>query len=166
MRRVVGATRALTAECLQTPSFFQVQSAMMSPDRRPEGNLSSTGSYGDAVAPFVPGADGELQKDMKLNLPRKRFFEDRRQLLSELDRLRSDAGSSLESVEELRSQAYELLLGGKVSEALDISLESKQTLERYDTTRYARPKVRWDKAARGKRRLLHRPGGVHRQGCS
>lgn len=150
--RVVGSTRPFSGVPTNAVLFpSAVNDDVPGPQAR--GNLSATGSYGESAAPFVPGAGGELQKDMKLNLPRQRFFEDRRRLLAELDRLRSHvgSGSQFETIEALRDQAYELLLGGKVAEALDLSLEDPKTLARYDTSRFARDKNRWNKVSRGKR---------------
>lgn len=150
--RVVGATRPFSGVPTNAVLFPRAVSDDV-PGPQARGNLSATGSYGESAAPIVPGAGGELQNDMKLNLPRERFFEDRRRLLAELDRLRTYAGSGsqFETVETLRDQAYELLLGGKVAEALDLSLEDPKTLARYDTSHFAKDKNQWDKASRGKR---------------
>ncbi len=148
--RVVGTTRPLTG----MPTNAVLFPSAVSPDvPRPQarGNLSSTGSYGSAYAPFVPGADGQLQQDMKLSLPRERFFDDRRQLLSSLDRLKRevDASGQLDGLDELQQQAYELLLGGGVSRALDLSLEDSKTVALYDTAPHARP-GHWNHVARGR----------------
>ena len=119
---------------------------------RARGNLSATGSYGSGFAPFTPGGQGDLQQDMILNLPRKRFFGDRRELLSQLDRLnrRVDATGQLQTMDELQQQAYQLLLGGGVAEALDLSNEDPAVVARYDTSRFV-PSHNWERAARGKR---------------
>lgn len=149
--RVVGATR---------PSTGMPTNAVLFPTAVAEdvgraqarGNLSSTGSYGSGYAPFVPGAGGDLQRNMQLNLPAERLFDDRRALLDQLDRLNRtvDATGQLDAMDELRRQAFELLLGGGVAEALDLSREDPATLARYDTGRFAR-KGQWDKSGRGKR---------------
>tara|TARA_B100000809_G_scaffold253501_1_gene289578 strand:- start:197 stop:1591 length:1395 start_codon:yes stop_codon:yes gene_type:complete len=122
------------------------------PGPQARGNLSSTGSYGSSHAPFVPGKDGQLQKDMKLNLPRERFFGDRKQLLAKLDRLKRqvDADGQVETLDELQQQAYEVLLGGGVAQALDLSREDKQVVQRYDTARYVRSKDQWNRVSRGR----------------
>ena len=121
------------------------------PRPQARGNLSATGSYGGAYAPFVPGAGGQLQKDMQLNLPRGRFFDDRRQVLSALDRLNRQVDSSgdIEAMDEIQQQAYQLLLGGGVSNALDLSREDPKTVARYDTSGYARPGA-WNNVSRGR----------------
>lgn len=149
--RVAGPTRPSTG----VPTNTVVYPAAVSddvPGPQARGNLAATGTYGDAFAPFVPGAGGQLQDNMQVNLPRERFFNDRRELLAQLDRLSRDVEASrqLETVDKLRRQAYELLLGGKVSAALDLSREDPATLARYDTSRYARA-GRWDEVSRGRK---------------
>lgn len=120
------------------------------PGPQARGDLLATGTYGSAFAPFVPGGGGQLQRNMQLNLPAERFFDDRRTLLTGLDRIRRDIDTSgeLETLDELQRQAYELLLSGGVAEALDLSREDPQTLARYDTSRYHRPGY-WNKVRRG-----------------
>lgn len=149
--RVAGATRPRTG----TPTNAILYPAAVDNDvRGPEarGNLASTGAYGAGYAPFVPGAGkgGQLQNDMKLNLPRDRF-DDRRHLLRELDRLNRsiDQRGGLEAVDDLQKQAYELLLGGGVRDALDLSNEDPKTVARYDTARYATD-GRWNIVNRGR----------------
>lgn len=153
--RIVGATRPDTG----MPTNAVIYPASVCDDvPRPEarGKLTSTGSYGDAYAAFVPGAGGQLQEDMKLNLPRERFFDDRRRLLSELDRLHRQTDSRVDTQakflahDELRTQAYQLLLGDKVASALDLSREDPATLAAYDTGRFVKPH-NWNRAKRGQR---------------
>ena len=93
--------------------------------------MSETGNYGAGFAPFVPGKGGKLQEDMKLNLPRDRFLNDRKSLLAELDKLnrKADASGSIAAADDTQQQAYEVLLGGGVSKALDLSQEDARTLE-------------------------------------
>ncbi|MCA9116812.1 MAG: DUF1501 domain-containing protein, partial [Planctomycetaceae bacterium] len=149
--RVVGATRPATGMPTNAVLF---PTAVADDIGRPtaRGNLSSTGSYGSGFAPFVPGAGGDLQKDMQLNLPASRVFDDRRTLLAQLDKLNRtvDATGQLDAMDDLRKQAFELLLGGGVAEALDLSREDPATLAQYDTGRFAR-KGRWNASGRGKR---------------
>lgn len=147
--RVVGATRPGTG--MPTTSVIypsSVDDEVPGPQAR--GDLLATGTYGSPYAPFVPGGGGQLQRNMQLNLPAERLFEDRRTLLSSLDRIRRDidASGELETLDELQRQAYELLLSGGVAEALDLSLEDPQTRARYDTSRYHRPGY-WNKVRRG-----------------
>ncbi|MCA9269782.1 MAG: DUF1501 domain-containing protein, partial [Planctomycetales bacterium] len=97
------------------------------------------------------GAGGELQKDMKVSLPHDRFFGDRRSVLEQLDRLKrtADAKGQLEAMDQAQAQAYQVLLGGGVSRALDLSAEDPRVVERYDTRKYSK-KRQWDKVARGR----------------
>ena len=122
------------------------------PKGRGRGDLRATGAYGKSFAPFVPGAGGQLQKDMQLNLPRDRFFNDRRSLLAAIDRLnrRVDAEGGIATSDQLQQQAYQLLLGGGVADALDLSKEDPRVVERYDTNRFVQPH-NWDIVSRGKR---------------
>ena len=149
--RVAGATRASTGMPTNAVIFPNAVSQDVT-RASARGNLSATGPYSSAYAPFVPGSDGQLQKDMQLNLPPGRFFDDRRQILRELDRLNRqvDVSGQIEAVDEVQRQAFELLLSGGVANALDLSREDPQTLARYDTSHFAR-KGQWHKANRGKR---------------
>ena len=148
--RVAGATRAdsgMPTNAVIYPSA--VDTDVPGPQAR--GDLRSTGPYGSAYAPFVPGAGGQLQKDMQLNLPKDRFFDDRRQILASLDRLKRsvDAGGQVVTVDELQQQAYQLLLGGGVAKALDLANEDPRTLARYDTSKFATQGA-WNKVSRGR----------------
>ena len=51
-------------------------------------------------------------------------------------------------MDEVQSQAYDLLLGGGISKALDLSKEDPRVVESYDTSRYCEP-GRWNKKRRG-----------------
>jgi hypothetical protein len=113
------------------------------------GDISATGSLGRLHAPFLPGAGGQLQQNMRLNLPEDRFA-DRRKLLPKLSSIsrRMESTPELRQIDEFQKQAYQVLLGGGVADALDLKLEDPRTLERYDTALHARPDG-WKKARRG-----------------
>lgn len=148
--RIVGPTRRETGMPTNAVLYPRsVDENVAKPQAR--GNLLETGSYGKAYQPFVPGANGDLQKDMRLNISRERFFEDRRQILGQLDRLNrdSDANGLVKAMDDLQAQAYEVLLGGGVSEAMDLSREDPKTLAEYDTSRFV-PSHNWERAKRGK----------------
>jgi uncharacterized protein (DUF1501 family) len=149
--RVAGATRPETGMPTNTVIYPNAVSTDV-PGPQARGNLASTGPYGRAYAPFSPGAGGQLQQDMQLNLPRERFFGDRRAVLQQLDRINRqiDATGQLAAMDELQSQAYQLLLSGGVARALDLSHEDPQTVARYDTGRFVKPSA-WDNVARGRR---------------
>ncbi len=148
--RVVGATRPATG--VPTTSLLFPQSVNSEVTKgRARGNLAATGEYGDVYAPFQPGVGGQLQKDMRLNLPRARFLNDRRSLLAALDQLhrKMDVSDRIETSDALQQQAADVLLGGGVSEALDLSKEDPNVTARYDTSRYA-ARHNWAKVNRGK----------------
>ena len=148
--RVVGATHRLTGMPTNAVIYpASVKSGVPGPSAR--GNLKATGPYSKSFAPFVPGSNGQLQEDMKLRIDRGRN-DTRRQLLGQLDRLnrKVDTGGRLEGLDKLQGQAYELILGGGVSKALDLSREDPHTLKRYDTSAYAR-KGYWNKVSRGRK---------------
>jgi len=149
--RVAGATRA-SSGIPTTAVLFPAAVSKDVPGPSARGNLSETGSYGQGFAPFIPGKGGKLQEDMKLSLPRERFLNDRKSLLAELDRLNreADAGGKVTALDDIQQQAYEVLLGGGVSEALDLSKEDAKTLTQYDTSRHAAGK-RWNKVSRGRK---------------
>ena len=94
------------------------------PGPEPRGNISATGPYSKGFAPFIPGKGGQLQDDMNLALSRDRFFE-RRKLLAGLDSLNRsvDLTGQVGALDEIQQQAAEVLLGGGVSAALDLSRE-------------------------------------------
>ncbi|MFN4259499.1 MAG: DUF1501 domain-containing protein [Gemmataceae bacterium] len=148
--RVVGPLHAETGMPTNAVLFPQAVCADVTKGNA-RGNIASTGALGNVYAPFIPGAGGELQQNMRLNLPQDRF-DDRRLLLNELNQLqrRVEATAQLEAVDKYHEQAYQVLLSGRVADALDLSKEDPATLARYDTSRYARPDG-WSKVNRGKR---------------
>ena len=87
--------RRSPARTIPTPAcrrnLRSVPARRRSDDRRPGtmsfGNFAATGPFSPATAPFLPGAGGSQQKDMKLALAADRF-DDRRSLLRELDRVK------------------------------------------------------------------------------
>jgi hypothetical protein len=115
------------------------------------GNIAATGGLGQAHAPFIPGAGGQQQKNLRLNVPRERL-QDRRLLLAEFDRLteRLERTQQGEPLDSYREQAYQVLLSGRVADAFDLNKEDAKTVARYDTEQFTRPD-NWSKAARGKR---------------
>lgn len=112
------------------------------------GDIAATGALGAAYAPFIPGAGGNLQSDMRLTLPRDRF-EDRRRLLDGFARLQR-THEAAPTVDRYHDQAYRLLLSNRVADALDLSREPRAVVDRYDTSRYA-PAHNWASANRGQR---------------
>src|SRR5262249_28010151 len=136
--RVVGATR---------PQTGMPSNAVVFPDAvcddvlkgKARGDIAATGPLGAAHAPFIPGSGGQVQRNMRLGIPKERF-EDRRELLEEFNRLgRVVEGDDRGLGDDLRKQAYEVLLSGGVADALDLGKEDPKTVARYDTRGYTRP---------------------------
>ena len=151
-----GAMSQLAKLAHTTTVLFPASVSKNVPGPSARGNLSATGPYGAGFAPFIPGKGGKLQEDMKLNLPRERFLSDRRSLLKALDQLnrQTDVSGSINATDEIQQQAYEVLLGGGVSKALDLSQEDTRTLAMYDTSQY-NGGTRWNKVKRGKAGLYN-----------
>ncbi|MBD3675084.1 MAG: DUF1501 domain-containing protein [Planctomycetaceae bacterium] len=103
------------------------------------GRFDATGEIGAAYAPFIPGAGGDLQENMKLKLPLDRIG-DRQTLLSSLDVARwvLDNSSNAGKIDSLRTQAFDTILGG-AADAFDLSKEDAKTVERYDTAPLVKP---------------------------
>ena len=158
--RIAGATRA-DSGTPTTAVLFPAAVNKNVPGPSARGNLSETGSYGQGFAPFIPGKGGKLQEDMKLSLPRERFLDDRKSLLRELDQLnrQADADGQIAAADDIQQQAYEVLLGGGVSKALDLSQEEARTLAMYDTSRYTGG-TRWNKVKRGKAGMYNAQAGT------
>ena len=148
--RVAGATRPSTGVPTSAVIYpASVREDVPGPSAR--GDMLATGPHGKAYKPFMPGKGGQLQADMSLHLPRERFFDDRQKVLSELDRLnrQMDASGQLNALDDMQRQSYEILLGGGVAEALDVTKEDARTLARYDTSPYVGGK-QWNHVSRGR----------------
>jgi uncharacterized protein (DUF1501 family) len=76
---------------------------------------------------------------MRLSIPRARL-EDRRVLLTQLDRLkrRFDAGAA--GLDRVQEQAFATILGG-AAKAFDLADEDSRTIARYDTAPLVRPEA-------------------------
>jgi hypothetical protein len=103
------------------------------------GNFLSTGTLGASYAPFVPGAAGQMQQNMTLNLARERL-DDRRALLGQIDTLRRqiDASGSMAAVDRFHEQAHDVILSG-IARAFDLSREDPRLVAKYNTAIYDRP---------------------------
>lgn len=103
------------------------------------GDFTSAGKLGNGYKPFVPGAQGEAQDNMRLQFDRSRL-DDRRHLLQQLDLIRRsmDQTGSLSGLDRIQQQALETIVGG-VADAFDLSKEDPGTIERYDTCSLLRP---------------------------
>jgi hypothetical protein len=78
-------------------------------------------------------ASGPIGNDMVLNGISSARLSDRRQLLGAFDRLKReiDASQAIDGMDAKQRQALEILTSSKLTEALDLSNERPQTLERY-----------------------------------
>jgi hypothetical protein len=95
------------------------------------GKFEGVGPFPASTTPFVPGAGGSMQKDMKLAIPRERL-DDRRSLLRSFDRVKASLEAEAGGIDSNREKAFEVILRG-VADAFDLSKESAKTIERYDT---------------------------------
>jgi hypothetical protein len=147
--RVVGATRSDSGMPTNVVVFPEAVCKDVLKGKA-RGDISSTGSLGGVNAPFIPGAGGQLQQNMRLNMPKERLA-DRQDLLGELNRLNKqvDVAADAGTIDDLQRQAYQVLLGDRVADALDLKKEDAATLARYDTKEHTRPH-NWAKANRGK----------------
>lgn len=131
--RVAGVLRPGTAMPTNVALFPRAVDPASGPHITQFGNFESAGEFGSAYAPFVPGAGGGLQADMKLNLPQTRL-NDRRELLASLDhwKRRAETSGAFDGLDAFQQQAFATLEGG-ISDAFDLRKEDPRTLARYDT---------------------------------
>jgi hypothetical protein len=124
-------------------------------ERMRAGNAA--GNLGATCAPFAVNGQSKLQQDMQLALPLDRF-EGRRSLLRDLDRLQTKFGQdkSVAALDEFQRQAAEVLLGGEVRKALDLSREDRRIVERYDTSHMQTGWLKKRPSTLGQRMLLAR----------
>ena len=96
--------------------------------------VSQNGTLSRAYRPFDPSAGGEVIDNMKLQIEGGRL-DDRRGLLSGLDRLRrnADVSGQLDSADRFQQQAFDVLSRG-AGDAFDLSQEDPATIRRYDTS--------------------------------
>jgi hypothetical protein len=136
--RVVGPNQAVSGMPTNVALFPRAVDSARQKETSNFGRFTSAGSLGEAYAPFVPGAGGDMQKDMQLSLPMSRL-DDRRVLLSNLDRVKATIESDgARGLDALREQAFSTIVGG-VSDAFDLSKEDPKTVARYDTAPLVQP---------------------------
>ncbi len=145
--RLAGTNHPVTAMPTNVALFPRSIDAKTQARNTNFGKFRSTGSLGEAYAPFIPGGGGDLQRDMELTLNRERL-DDRRELLIRLDRMRRalDGSSTLDGLDHFQEQAFDTILGG-VAKAFDLEREDRRTIERYDTAPLVPPETvstRWN----------------------
>jgi Protein of unknown function (DUF1501) len=137
--RIAGTNDPVSGMPLNAALFPRAVDDSTGPHSMSFGKFDSTGLLGSAYAPFIPGGDGALQKDMELTLDPSRI-DDRKTLLSGLDRIRRDVDSKggLPGADKFQEQAIQTILGG-VAKAFDLKQEDAALIARYDTAQLVRP---------------------------
>jgi Protein of unknown function (DUF1501) len=137
--RIVGPIRPLTAMPTNVALFPKSVDAEAGPAISSFGNFESSGEFGTAFSPFVPGTGAGLQQDMQLNLPQSRL-SDRRSLLTQLDSWKrlTDESRRVDDSRALEQLAFDALARG-VADAFDLSREDPAVIARYDTAPLFRP---------------------------
>jgi hypothetical protein len=88
------------------------------------------GFLGPAYAPFKP--DGEGRQNMVLHGLSLEQLQDRRKLLSSVDRLKRETNAGqMQALDRFTSGAFDVLTSSKLADALDLSKEDPKVRERY-----------------------------------
>lgn len=95
------------------------------------GSFVANGPFPASTVPFQPDGNGQLKKDMKLNLPLDRLG-DRRAMLDAFDAAKAQFDADFDNIEVSRQKAYSILLGN-VGAAFDLAQEDPKTVAKYDT---------------------------------
>lgn len=137
--RVAGPLRAQTAIPTNMALFPRAVNDEAGPAITDFGNFESSGNFGNAFAPFVPGAGAGLQQDMQLNLPHDRL-SDRRRLLGELDgwKRKHEANSLISGASALQELAFDAL-ANRIADAFDLRQEPSSVIDAYDTQQHFDP---------------------------
>ncbi|WP_437228152.1 DUF1501 domain-containing protein [Planctomicrobium sp. SH661] len=95
------------------------------------GDNGKPGFLGRGYAPFTPAGDGK--ENLVLNGITLDRLQDRRQMLSALDRFRSsyDNSGSMRGHDEFNEQAFGILTSSRLATALDLEREPKELRDRY-----------------------------------
>src|SRR5262249_8297054 len=90
------------------------------------GRFDAIGPFNASTVPFMPGAGGNLQRDMTLRLSRERL-DDRRSMARAFDGLKSSFDVQADSYDAAQRKAFEVILKG-VGEAFDLTRENSKTV--------------------------------------
>lgn len=125
----------------------------------------SPGGLGAAFAPFSPDGEGGINADMTLSVPLERL-QDRRALLADLDRInrKIDSTGAMAALDDYEQRAVEMVLSGRVKQALDLSKEDPRVVERYDTSKFMTGWLTRSPSSVGQRLLMARR--LCEAGCS
>ena len=98
---------------------------------------ASGGHLGSSYSPFEVGGDGQLNRNLRLNIPKRRLNQ-RLELRKSLDSLRRkvDGRGDQTGMNKFEQQALDLILG-KSRAAFDLSTEDPKLVEKYDTSRFS-----------------------------
>ena len=137
--RVVGANHPQSGIPTNVALFPKAVVDAAQPATTSFGDFTSAGTLGGGNRPFVPGAQGEAQENMRLQFDRTRL-DDRRLLLSRIDTIRRsvDQSGAINGLDRVQQQAFDTIVGG-VADAFDLSKESPETIRRYDTAPLLKP---------------------------
>jgi len=92
------------------------------------------GFLGPAYSPFKP--DGEGRQNMVLSGVSLEQLQDRRKLLSGIDKLRKEVNAGqMQAVDRFTAGAFDVLTSSRLADALDLSKEDPKVRERYGTGR-------------------------------
>ena len=100
---------------------------------KPWGDPGTHGFLGPAHGPFLPAKAGGVREDMKLNGINLDRLDERRSLLSQFDKIRSDIDNKrqMEGLDAFNQQALAMLTSARFAEALDLEKEDPKLRERY-----------------------------------
>ncbi len=136
---VAGANHPVTGMPTNAALFPRAVDPAAQPGTTSFGKFDAIGPFAPSTTPFLPGAGGNLQRDMELRLPRERLAE-RRALRESFDGLKAALGRTGAGYDASHEKALQVILRG-VGEAFDLSRENLKTVERYDTAPLVRPEA-------------------------
>ncbi len=148
--RVLGPVHPVTS--MPTNAVLFPQSVCSDVTRgSARGDITATGAIGPNYAPFIPGGTNQLLRNLRLNLTPDRF-SDRQALLAQLGQAQRqlENEANMQDFDRNQRQAAEVLLSGRVADALDLSREDPRLVACYDTARFV-PSHNWSHANRGRR---------------
>jgi hypothetical protein len=131
LSHVAGANHPETGMPTNVALFPRAVDERAQPAQFAFGKFDATGPFAASTTPFMPGAGGAAQSNMRLKLPRERL-DDRRALVKSFDRMKASLDASAESFDAAREKALRVILRG-TGEAFDLRRESARVIARYDT---------------------------------
>lgn len=134
--RLRGATHPTTGLPTHVYLDYAEKDTQYNKERLRLLKAASAGSLGTSFSPFQPTGTGQINRNLKLNIPASRL-DDRRALRRSLDRLhrRVDLLDNMASWDKFEQQAFDLILG-KSKSAFDLTAEDPRLLRKYDTSRF------------------------------